>query len=214
MLEMPHEAVGRDAFLAGRGVAGALRTWPRQQAAVAATTNIGLPLRLFTSQVFRNRIVNRSLGQVNGVGFFRYGELPLVLLALLQQRSMNGYEMLGELGRLFSPGYAPSPGSVYPAISALSRSGLIGAEDDNGKTRYQLTPAGEEALAMRQSRLSAIEARCGVYLHDHSEVEAELRRLETAVTAVSSQVEPAALIRILRSTTSRVEALGNSREDR
>jgi DNA-binding PadR family transcriptional regulator len=178
------------------------------------TTSIGIPFRLFTSQIFRNRIVNRSAGQVSGVGFFRYGELPLVLLALLQRRSMNSYEMLGELGRLFSPGYAPSPGSVYPAVSALSRSGLIGAADDNGKRRYQLTPAGEEALAMRQGQLSAIEARCGVYLHDHSEVAAELRRLETAVTAVSSRVEPAALIRILRSTASRVEALGNSREDR
>jgi DNA-binding PadR family transcriptional regulator len=122
---------------------------------------------------------------VSGVGFFRYGELPLVLLALLQRRSMNGYEMLGELGRLFSPGYVPSPGSVYPAISALSRSGLIGAGDDNRKRRYQLTPAGGEALAMRQGQLSAIEARCGVYLHDHSEVEAELRRLEAALTPVN-----------------------------
>jgi hypothetical protein len=93
-------------------------------------------------------------------------------------------------------------------------SGLIGAEDDSGKRRYQLTPAGEEALAMRQGQLGAIEARCGVYLHDHSEVAAELRCLETAVTAVSSRVEPAALIRILRSAASRVEALGNSREDR
>jgi DNA-binding PadR family transcriptional regulator len=150
---------------------------------------------------------------VGGVGFFRYGELPLVLLALLQQRPMNGYEMLGELGRLFSPGYAPSPGSVYPAISALSRSGLIGAEDGDGKRRYQLTPAGGEALATRQGQLSAIETRCGVYLHDHSEVEAEIRRLETAVAAVPSWVAPAALIRILRSANSQVKALGNSRED-
>ncbi|MCW2895832.1 MAG: PadR family transcriptional regulator [Actinomycetia bacterium] len=148
------------------------------------------------------------------MGFFRYGELPLVLLALLRQRSMSGYEMLGELGRLFSPGYAPSPGSVYPAISALTRSGLIGAEDDSAKRRYELTPAGGEALAMRQGELSAIEARCGVYLRDHSGVEAELGRLETAVTAVSSRVEPAALIRVLRSATSRVEALGTSWEDR
>ena len=67
---------------------------------------------------------------------------------------------------------------------------------------------------MREGQLSAIEARCGVYLHNHSEVEAELRLLETAVTAVSSRVAPAALIRILRSATGRVEALGNSREDR
>ena len=63
---------------------------------------------------------------------------------------------------------------------------------------------------MRQGQLSAIEARCGVYLRDHPEVGAELRRLETAVTAVSPRAEPAALMRILRSATSRVEALGNS----
>jgi DNA-binding PadR family transcriptional regulator len=148
---------------------------------------------------------------VSGVGFFRYGELPLVLLALLRQRSMNGYEMLGELRKLFSPGYAPSPGSVYPAVSALSRSGLIETEDDNEKKRYQLTPAGEEALAARQPQLTAIEARYGVYLHGHSEVEAEVRRLEIAVAAASSRAEPAAVIRILRSATSRVETLGNSR---
>lgn len=148
------------------------------------------------------------------MGFFRYGELPLVLLALLQLRPMNGYELLGELGRLFSPGYAPSPGSIYPAISALLRSGLIETEDGNGKRRYQLTPAGEKTLATRQSQLGAIEARCGVYLRDDPEVRAELRRLETAVTAVSSPVAPAGLIRILRSATSQVEALGDSREDR
>lgn len=151
---------------------------------------------------------------MSGVGFFRYGELPLVLLALLQRGPMNGYEMLGELGSLFSPGYVPSPGSVYPAISALSRSGLIGTEDNKGKRRYRLTRAGEEALVIREGQLSAIEVRCGVYLHSHSEVAAEMLRLEMAVTAVSSRVEPAALIPILRSATSRVEALGNSREDR
>ncbi len=67
---------------------------------------------------------------------------------------------------------------------------------------------------MRQGQLSAIEARSGVYLHDRSEVEAELRRLETAVTAVSSRAEPAALMRILRSATGQVEALGDNREDR
>jgi DNA-binding PadR family transcriptional regulator len=147
---------------------------------------------------------------VSDVAFFRYGELPLVLLALLEQRPMNGYEMLGELERLFSPGYVPSPGSVYPAVSALSRSGLIEAEDDARKKRHQLTQAGKEALATRHDQLSAIEVRCGVSLLGHSEVEAELRRLEAAVTAVSSHVSPAALLCILRSAASQVKALDSS----
>src|SRR5580698_7969286 len=122
----------------------------------------------FTSGEFRNRIVNCSVGRVRGMGYFGYGELPLVLLALLGQRPVNGYELLGRLGKLFSPGYVPSPGSVYPARSALSRSGLIEAKDDNGKKQYRLTPAGEEALDARRGQLGAIEARCGVYLRDRS----------------------------------------------
>ena len=151
---------------------------------------------------------------MSGVAFFRYGELPLVLLALLEQRSMNGYEMLGELERLFSPGYVPSPGSVYPAVSALSRSGLVEAADDDGKKRYQLTQVGKEALTTRHDQLSALEARCGVNLLGHSEVEAELHRLQAAITAVPSDLDPAALLRILRSATSQVKALGNPWEDR
>ncbi|EUA73856.1 hypothetical protein I540_0264 [Mycobacteroides abscessus subsp. bolletii 1513] len=35
--------------------------------------------------------------------FFRHGELPLVLLALLAQRPMHGYELMSELSRLFGP---------------------------------------------------------------------------------------------------------------
>ena len=43
--------------------------------------------------------------------FFRYGELPLVLLALIEQEPLNGYELMGELERLFGPAYQPSAGA-------------------------------------------------------------------------------------------------------
>jgi DNA-binding PadR family transcriptional regulator len=134
------------------------------------------------------------------------------LLALLRQRPVNGYELLGQLGKLFSPGYVPSPGSVYPALSALSRSGLIGAKDDNGKKQYRLTPAGEEALDARLGQLNVIEARCGVYLRDRSDVEAELGRLEAAVSVASSRADPATLISILRGAISQVKALSDPKE--
>jgi DNA-binding PadR family transcriptional regulator len=149
------------------------------------------------------------------MGYFGYGELPLVLLALLRQGPMNGYELLGRLGKLFSPRYVPSPGSVYPALSALSRSGLVEAKDDGGKKQYLLTPAGEEALDARRGQLSAIEARCGVFLHGRSEVDAELGRLQAAVAAAaaSSRADPAALASILRNATSRVTALGVPKEE-
>ena len=146
------------------------------------------------------------------MGYFGYGELPQVLLTLLRQRPVNGYELLGQLGKLFSPGYVPSPGSVYPAHSALSRYGLIEAKDDNGKKQYRLTPVGEEALDARRDQLSAIEARYGVYLRDRSDVEAELGRLEAAVSVALSRADPTTLVSILRDATSQVKALGAPKE--
>ena len=107
------------------------------------------------------------------------------------------------------PGPIESP--VY-ALSALNRSRLIEAKDDNGKKQYRLTPAGEEALDARRGQLSAIEARCGVYLRDRSDVEAELSRLEAAVSIASSRVAPATLVSILRGATSQVRALGDPKE--
>ena len=59
--------------------------------------------------------------------FFRHGELPLVVLALLEREPMHGYQVLGELTRRFGDVYVPSAGSVYPAIRALRDDGLVGA---------------------------------------------------------------------------------------
>jgi DNA-binding PadR family transcriptional regulator len=87
--------------------------------------------------------------------FFRHGELPLVLLALVAEQPRHGYQIMGELDRLFGPDYRPSPGSVYPAVDALQAEGLIAGEVGHGKTTYHITAAGEEALATRSDGLLA-----------------------------------------------------------
>src|SRR2546421_11662001 len=81
--------------------------------------------------------------------FFRHGELPLVLLALLDDRPMHGYELMSELARLFGPAYRPSPGTVYPAVEALEAEGLVDGETHDGRTTYRTTEAGAQAPAER-----------------------------------------------------------------
>lgn len=146
------------------------------------------------------------------MAFFRYGELPLVLLALLKQQPMNGYETLAELGRLFGPRYNPSPGSVYPAISALVKAGLISTEDQGGTRTYSVTSEGQQALKLREGQLSAIEIRTGVYLAHRPELQSELDRLTVAVLAAASKVDPGRLLRIVRGARQRVEAALNTNE--
>ena len=106
--------------------------------------------------------------------FFRHGELPLVILALLDVRPMHGYDLLAELADRFGPTYQPSPGSVYPAIAALQEEGLIHARPEGNRRVYDLTGAGRRALSTRRDRLNQIEARLGASLRAPHEVDALL----------------------------------------
>ena len=123
--------------------------------------------------------------------FFKHGELPLALLALVGHQSMHAYELMTELGRRLSPNYVPSPGSIYPAVDALEAEGLIEATDDGTRTRYRITSVGRAALEQRKDALSTLELRTGVRLTEKDPVDAALDRFAARVRGLSSRVTPA-----------------------
>ena len=128
--------------------------------------------------------------------FFKHGELPLALLALVGHQSMHAYELMSELGRRLSPHYVPSPGSIYPAVDALEAEGLIEATDDGTRTRYRITSVGWAALEQRKDALAALELRTGVRLTERDPVDAALARFtarvhELAARAGSTEIETA-----------------------
>src|SRR5688500_6715088 len=95
--------------------------------------------------------------------FFRYGELPLVVLHLLDGQPLRGFDLMAELDRLFGPAYRASAGTVYPALAALESEGLI-SRTDLDPQRYALTAVGRQSLDARRAMLSVIENRTGVAL--------------------------------------------------
>lgn len=139
--------------------------------------------------------------------FFRYGELPLVLLALIEQDPLNGYELMGELGRLFGPAYEPSAGSVYPALSALEAEELIVPTGDEVPKRYEITMIGLESISDRRHKLAEIERRTGAFLRPQDSVEGELDSLVQAVRAASGRVDPDAIAKVLKRADKQVRAL-------
>lgn len=139
--------------------------------------------------------------------FFRYGELPLVLLALLDQTPATGYELMTELDRLFSPDYNPSPGSVYPALSALVAEGLVRPVPNASPKRYRVTTTGSQALRARLDELAWIERRTGKFLRPEGSVEAELDRLIGVVRGAAGVSDPNQISRILKQTHKKVTAL-------
>jgi DNA-binding PadR family transcriptional regulator len=140
-----------------------------------------------------------------GRRFFAHGELPLVLLALLEERPMHGYELMNELGRLFAPHYRPSPGSIYPALDALDAERLITPEDEGGTRVFDLTSSGQEALDKRRDALAAIELRTGVSVGQRGTVDAVLARFGSRIRGLAGRLDPTALDEILDRAVREIE---------
>lgn len=80
------------------------------------------------------------------------GDYALLLLGLLGEREMYGYELVTELRERSLAAIDLPEGTVYPALRRLERDGLVAGRwvpADNGPRRryYRLTTAGEAALA-------------------------------------------------------------------
>lgn len=138
--------------------------------------------------------------------FFRSGELHLVLLALIERQPRHGYELMDELSGLFGPDYTPSPGSIYPALTALEDEGLVEPTTQGDRKVFNVTDTGREALTDRAEMLAAVEARTGVGLTGGS-LEGALARLTARVRAVAGDVDRAKAERILDEVGNRIERL-------
>jgi DNA-binding PadR family transcriptional regulator len=80
-------------------------------------------------------------------GRARRGQLRESILFLLAERDRNGYQIMAELAERTMGAWAPSAGAVYPALSQLTREGLIEQADADGQRVFQLTNEGKEAAS-------------------------------------------------------------------
>jgi DNA-binding PadR family transcriptional regulator len=80
----------------------------------------------------------------------RRGDVRAAILALLTERPMHGYEIIGELEQRTEGAWRPSPGSVYPTLQMMEEEGLLVAEETDGKRRFGLTDAGKAEAETRE----------------------------------------------------------------
>ncbi len=80
------------------------------------------------------------------------GSIPLLILKLLSQRDMYGYEIIQEASRRSDQAFHFKEGTLYPALHQLQRKGYLRAEwrtGDNGRQRkyYSLTEGAQAGRA-------------------------------------------------------------------
>jgi DNA-binding PadR family transcriptional regulator len=90
---------------------------------------------------------------------FDRGDLRYMILKLLADRPMHGYEVMQELAKESGGWYTPSAGSVYPVLQLLQDQGYVESEDRDGKRVYRITDSGREYLKQNQDRVEDVFER-------------------------------------------------------
>jgi DNA-binding PadR family transcriptional regulator len=105
-------------------------------------------------------------GGMGGRGFgmgrkLASGDLQLLILKLLDEKSRYGYEIIKELDERSKGFYVPSPGMVYPALTYLEEIGHATVAVDGARKLYSITETGKEDLAKNLATADALFAQFG-----------------------------------------------------
>lgn len=102
----------------------------------------------------------RRHGGRHGRRLFDYGELRVLLLALIGEQPRHGYELIKLLEERFGGAYSPSPGVIYPTLAWLDDMGFAAIEaEDGGRKRYRITTEGEAFLTANRASADDLLAR-------------------------------------------------------
>ena len=82
------------------------------------------------------------------------GSIDILLLSLVNQRDMYGYEMVKTLKELSGDLYEMSEGTLYPALKRLENKGWLrsywqSSETAGRRKYYQITKDGKRALGKK-----------------------------------------------------------------
>ena len=112
----------------------------------------------------------------------RRGEIRPLILNVLLQKPMHGYEVIQELESQSGGRWRPSAGSVYPTLQLLADEGLVTSEEVDGRRTYTLTDAGRKQAAASARRSPWTEA------DDDDDRDPDIRQLAMQLAAAVIQV--------------------------
>src|SRR5271155_4291910 len=103
-------------------------------------------------------------GGMGGRGFgmgrkLASGDLQLLILKLLDEKSRYGYEIIKELDERSKGFYVPSPGMVYPALTYLEGLGDGAGGAGGARKFYSINESGKEHLQKNIATADAMIAQ-------------------------------------------------------
>ncbi len=97
--------------------------------------------------------------------FLARGDFAGLVLSVLQEKPMHGYDIMKALEERFHGFYKPSAGSIYPALRSLLGKGLVTVAGEERRKTYRITPKGQTYLkhfqAERKAHFDAFQKTLG-----------------------------------------------------
>jgi len=92
------------------------------------------------------RLLHEVFGPLReGYAAVKRGKVRPLILAVLHDQPMHGYQVMQELEARTGGRWRPSAGTIYPTLQQLEDEGLVRAQEEDGRKVYNLTDAGREA---------------------------------------------------------------------
>ncbi|WJY62645.1 Transcriptional regulator YqjI [Corynebacterium atrinae] len=136
------------------------------------------------------------------------GDLKNVILSLLAEQPMHGYQIIATIAERTEQRWTPSAGAIYPRLAMLEDEGLITITVDNGRKMATLTDLGRETVDKRTEDGDILDAYRDPEQPGgpHSERRAAFRRLKEAVRGTDDD-NTERIVEILQEATDKIEAL-------
>lgn len=91
---------------------------------------------------------------------FDYGELRLLVLAMIAEHPRHGYELIKVIEERFGGTYTPSPGVIYPTLAWLDDMGYAAIDGEGaGRKSFRITEEGQAFLAANRAAADALLTR-------------------------------------------------------
>lgn len=155
---------------------------------------------------------NEIAGRLHGFGRqARRGDMRLIILHVLKDQSMHGYEVIRHLEEKSHGLWRPSPGSIYPTLQMLEEEGLVESSEIDGKRVYKITETGrKEAKNSPHEHWQKFEDTGSLrQLHQTS---FELMHQLKGIVRNKNEADMAAALKILERTGEELSAIMKDKE--
>ena len=117
----------------------------------------------------------------------RRGDIVPLILSVLKEKPMHGYEIIQRLEEKSHGMWRPSAGSVYPTLQMLEEQDLVTSKEQDGKRIYSITKEGEKAADEAEADRKEDWEKKAAYAMHFKEMRGSFRGIMHSFKKIASQ---------------------------